>query len=148
MYVSRYNPNRDVEHIKRGLDTFNMLLDNFFEKGNLSNKNAFIPSINTREADDAYYIEVDLPGVDKKDIDIDVNENTLTISGERKISDKVEEDDFYKVESVFGKFERSFSLPEDADPNKIEAKNENGVLEVVIPKKKVVVQKPKKIKIK
>ena len=103
--------------------------------------------INTRE-EDAYYIEVDLPGVDKKDIDIDIQDNTLVISGERKLKDESKDDEYYKIESVYGKFERRFTLPEDADVAKIDAKSVDGVLEVKIPKKKVVVEKPKKIKIK
>jgi len=148
MYVKRYSPSRDIDDIRRGLSTFNMLFDSLVEEGNLLNKNGFIPTVNTREADNAYYIEVDLPGVDKNDIDIDIKDNTLRIFGERKFDKEVDKEDFYKMESIYGKFERSFSIPDDADINKIEAKSENGVLEIKIPKKKVVVEKPKKIKIK
>jgi len=148
MYVKRYSPSRDIENIRRGLSTFNMLFDSLLEEGNLLNRNGYIPTVNTREADNAYYIEVDLPGVDKSDIDIDIKDNTLRIFGERKFDKEVDKEDFYKMESVYGKFERSFSIPDDADINKIDAKSENGVLEIKIPKKKVVVEKPKKIKIK
>ena len=130
MYVKRYNPNRDVDEIRRGLDAFNMLFDTFLEGSGVTKRNGYIPAVNTREGDDAYYIEVDLPGVDKKDIDIDIKENTLSIVGERKYDKEVEKEDFYKMESVYAKFERSFSIPEDADVNKIDAKSENGVLEV------------------
>ncbi len=95
---------------------------------------SFVPVVNTREAEEAYYIDVDLPGVKKDDIKIDIHKDVLTISGERKTKEEVEEEDYYKVETTFGKFSRSFTLPENADVENIEAKSDNGVLEVVIPK--------------
>jgi len=150
MYVTRYNPVSELEQMKRSFETFNSFLDSFLGSGarGAGKRYDFIPAINTREEDNAYVIEVDLPGVDKKDIDIDIKDNTLVISGERKMKEESKEDDYYKVESVYGTFERSFTLPEDADVDKIDAKSVDGVLEVTIPKKKVVVEKPKKIKIK
>ncbi len=148
MYATRYNPATDINQMKRSLEGFHSFLDTFFEKEMVPKRADFIPAINTREADDAYYVEVDLPGVDKKDIDIDLQDNTLVISGERKTTQEDQENDYYRVESIFGKFERRFTLPEDADIDKIDAKSMDGVLEITIPKKKVVVEKPKKIKIK
>ncbi|MGM0622764.1 MAG: Hsp20/alpha crystallin family protein [Campylobacterota bacterium] len=96
---------------------------------------AFIPQVNTREDERAYYLDVDLPGVKKEDISIDVDEGVLSIYGERNFKDEVKEEDYYKVETRFGKFQRSFTLPENIDTEAIEAKNGKGVLEVVIPKK-------------
>jgi len=141
--VRGYNPFAELEELR---EQFNRVFNQVQER---EEKNlAFIPVVNTREADDAYYIEVELPGVKKEDINIDVNENTLTISGERKISQEHKDDNFYKVESVYGKFERSFSLPEDVDTDKIEASSKNGVLEIKIPKVVKVEKTPKKIEIK
>lgn len=140
--VKGYNPFIELEELR---EQFSKLLNNQEAK---ANDVAFIPTVNTREADDAYYIEVDLPGVSKDDINIDVDDNTLTISGVRKVKEEHKEDNFYKVESVYGKFERSFSLPEDVDTDKIEAKHNNGVLEIKIPKVEKVEKAPKKIKIK
>jgi len=77
-----------------------------------------------------------------------VNENIITISGERKLEDERKDDEFYRVESVYGKFERSFTLPDDVDTDKIEAHMEDGVLTVKIPKVQVVDKAPKKIEIK
>ena len=140
--VRGYNPFAELEALR---EQFDKVL-----KGATENRSnvAFIPTVNTREADDAYYIEVDLPGVKKEDIDINVDENTLTISGIRKLTEEKKEEEFYKVESMYGKFERSFSLPEDADSENIEAKSENGVLEIKIPKVQKVEKTPKKIEIK
>ena len=140
--VKGYNPFAELEELR---EQFSKLLNVQESK---PNDIAFIPTVNTREADDAYYIEVDLPGVSKDDINIDVDDNTLTISGVRKVKEEHKEDNFYKVESVYGKFERSFSLPEDVDTDKIEAKHNNGVLEIKIPKIEKVEKAPKKIEIK
>ncbi len=140
--VKGYNPFAELEELR---EQFSKLLNVQESK---PNDIAFIPTVNTREADDAYYIEVDLPGVSKDDINIDVDDNTLTISGVRKVKEEHKDDSFYKVESVYGKFERSFSLPEDVDTDKIEAKHNNGVLEIKIPKVEKVEKAPKKIEIK
>eukprot|EP00792_Barthelona_sp_PAP020_P011312 TRINITY_DN520_c0_g1_i1.p1 TRINITY_DN520_c0_g1~~TRINITY_DN520_c0_g1_i1.p1 ORF type:complete len:138 (+),score=34.11 TRINITY_DN520_c0_g1_i1:53-466(+) len=94
----------------------------------------FVPVVNTREGESAYHIDVDIPGVKKEDISVDINKNILTISGERKTKAEVKEEDYYKVETSFGKFSRSFTVPDNVDVENIEARSEDGVLEVVIPK--------------
>ena len=106
----------------------------------------FTPAVNEKVDDKGYYLEIDLPGVKKENIDISVNDGVLTISGERKLEKKEEKENYVKIESFFGRFERSFKLPPDADLDNIEAKYEDGVLKIFIPKK----QKPagKKIEIK
>ncbi|MGM0542139.1 MAG: Hsp20/alpha crystallin family protein [Pseudomonadota bacterium] len=104
----------------------------------------FSPSVNTREGDYAYHIEVDLPGVKKKDIKVEVKDNRITISGERKSKNEVEEEGYYRLESNYGKFERSFTLPEGVDSENVKASAEDGVLEVTLPK--LVADKEKKKK--
>ncbi|GAB6045658.1 Hsp20/alpha crystallin family protein [Caminibacter profundus] len=106
----------------------------------------FTPAINERVDEKGYYLEIDLPGVKKEDIEISINDGVLTISGERKLEKKEEKPNYTRIESFFGRFERAFKLPNDADLDNIEAKYEDGVLKVFIPKK----QKPegKKIEIK
>ncbi len=139
--VRAYSSFAELEELR---EQFNRLFNVQESKKNYD----FVPRVNTREGDDAYYIEVDLPGVKKEDININVDNDTLTISGERKVSDEHKDDNFYKIESVYGKFERSFSLPEDVDTDKIEAEHKNGVLEIKIPKVVKVEKTPKKIEIK
>ncbi|MDR9498792.1 MAG: Hsp20/alpha crystallin family protein [Hydrogenovibrio sp.] len=95
----------------------------------------FVPTVNTREGDYAYHIEADLPGVKKEDIQVEVKDGRVAISGERKVKDEVNEDDYYRVESRYGKFERSFALPDNVDEENVNARCEDGVLEVVLPKK-------------
>ena len=147
MNVTRFDPFREFQQMQKTFEMMNRLF-------NVPGKSAeapgvdFVPAVNTREADDAYYIEVDLPGVKKEDISIDVKDNVLTISGERKVEEERKEDEFYRVESFYGKFERSFTLPEDVDADKIEAEAKDGVLTVKIPKAQSVDKAPKKIEIK
>lgn len=116
------------------------------ESKEAANVSSFSPAVNTREDDKAYYIHADLPGVAKEDIHIDLKDNVLTISGERKHKEEVKEKDYYKLESFYGKFQRSFTLPEDANSDSIDASTENGVLNITIPK--AAPKESKKIEIK
>jgi len=98
----------------------------------------FVPKINIRESEETYHIEVELPGVKKENTEIQIDGDLLTISGERLIKDDVQDEEYRKVESNYGKFSRAFTLPKRVDTSKIEAKFELGVLEVDIPKKELV----------
>ena len=147
MLVTRYNK---PIYKNRRFDIFNELLNSFNENRTPEEPKEimdFVPAVNTREASDAYYIEIDLPGVKKEDVDVSVDKNVLTISGKRESSQEIKEDNYYRVESAYGKFSRSFTLPENVDVEKIKASNENGVLEIVIPKQEVIKETTKKIEI-
>ena len=149
MFVTRYNPNNNMREFRRGFNLLNSMLDDMNEYKPLSTVGDFTPSINTREGEFAYHIEVDLPGVKKEDIDVQVEDKLLKVSGERKTSEEVKEENYYKVESSFGSFSRSFTIPEDADVENIHAESTNGVLEVVVPKlESTKVDKVKKVEIK
>jgi HSP20 family protein len=149
MLIKRFDPVREFQELQETFERMNRL---FNVVGTQVEPQAprvdFVPAVNTREADDAYYLEVDVPGVKKEDISIDVEDNALRISGERKLEKSRVDDEFYRVESLYGKFERVFNLPEDVDPSKIEAEMEDGVLYIKIPKKQTVEKAPKKIEIK
>ncbi len=148
MLLTKFEPFGELRELRRGFDYLNSVMEGLEEQNLEMGLSAFVPTINSRETDDAYYVEVDLPGVKKSDISIDVKDNVLSISGERKIKEEAKEDAYYKVESRYGKFVRNFTLPKDVDVDKIEANNKDGVLEVKIPRKKVLDKKPKKIEIK
>jgi HSP20 family protein len=135
----KFDPFREIRELERKIYNTLPVVDN--------NISTFTPQVNTREDEKGYYIEIDLPGVKKEDINVDLNDKVLTISGERKFKEEVKKENYYKIETAFGKFERSFSIPEDADIENIEAKSENGVLEIFIPKIKKETPK-KKITIK
>lgn len=126
MFLTKFDPFKQLRDLEK----------DFYTVSKNEGVNAFVPIVNTREGEFAYHVDVDLPGVKKEDIKVDINKNILTISGERKTKDEIKQDDYYKVETYFGKFSRSFTLPENADVENIEAKSDNGVLEVVIPKLK------------
>jgi len=147
MMMTPFDPMREFKNLQRSMEMMQRLFS-AVEQEPQGPAVDFVPAVNTREADDAYYIEVDLPGVKKEDISIDVNDNVLTISGERKVEEERKDEEFYRIESVYGTFERSFTLPEDVDPDKIEAEAKDGVLIVKIPKKQAIEKAPKKIEIK
>ncbi|AZL54836.1 MULTISPECIES: Hsp20/alpha crystallin family protein [Aliarcobacter] len=126
MFLTKFDPFKQLRDLEK----------DFYTVSKNEGVNAFVPVVNTREGEFAYHVDVDLPGVKKEDIKVDINKNILTISGERKTKDEIKKEDYYKVETYFGKFSRSFTLPENADVENIEAKSDNGVLEVVIPKLK------------
>ncbi|MCT7521753.1 Hsp20/alpha crystallin family protein [Aliarcobacter cryaerophilus] len=138
MLLTKFDPFKQLKEIEKNLYT---------QVGNNEGVTAFVPTVNTREGEFAYHVDVDLPGVKKEDIKIDLNKGILTISGERKTKEEVKQEDYYKIETYFGKFSRSFTLPDNVDIENIEAKSDNGVLEIVIPKLKDDVSK-KSIEIK
>lgn len=146
MYITRYtNPYREM---RRGFDLMNTLLNSIESAPQEGALHDFVPAVNTREDDQAYVIELDLPGISKDNIEITTEDNVLTVSGERKRKEEVKEEDYYKMESVYGTFSRSFTLPEKVDVEKIRAEAKDGVLEVVIPKLEDKEKQPKKIEIK
>ena len=104
------------------------------------------PAVDIKEEEGAYRVQVDLPGLKKEDINIEVNENRLAISGERQFEQEEKRDDYHFVERSYGRFHRAFNLPSSVDANKIDATYKDGVLEVTLPKKEEV--KPKKVTIK
>lgn len=103
----------------------------------------WVPAVDIEETPEAYIIHADVPGVPAKDIEINVENGMLEISGERKLEQQIEERGVRRFERVFGKFYRSFRLPETADVENIKAKIDHGVLTIIVPKKAVA--KPRKI---
>ena len=106
------------------------------------------PRIDVIEHEKAYELRAELPGVDKKDIDISVKDDVLTISGEKKHEENKEGENYYCCERRFGSFERSFRMADEMDTNNITAEYKNGVLKVTVPKADVPESKSTKIQIK
>ncbi len=148
MLLTRFDPLREINELRRGFDYLNSVMNSLDEQSMESGISAFTPTVNSRETEDAYFIEIDLPGVKKEDIEIDVKDNVLTVSGERKVKEEMKEENYYKIESRYGKFTRSFTLPKNVNIDKISANSEDGVLEIKIPKLEEVKKEPKKIAIK
>jgi HSP20 family protein len=97
------------------------------------------------EKEDEYVVRAELPGMKKEEIDISAAGDSLTIKGERKAEKEAKEKDYYLCERCFGSFERSLSLPTAVETGKVEARYENGVLEIKLPK--VPEAKPKRVEI-
>src|SRR5262249_16424064 len=95
----------------------------------------FLPDIEVKETNDAYVLKADLPGVEEDDVEIALSGNLLTISGERSQEEVQENERFHAHERAYGRFSRSFTLPDTADVNAVRAELKNGVLEIVAPKK-------------
>jgi HSP20 family protein len=129
MFLTRYEPQKELKALQKVFDQYSSMIDN-----NASTISGYIPKVNTSEDEKAYHIDIDLAGVKKEDISVDVDNNTIKIYGERKYKNEKKEDDYYKIESSFGRFERVFSLPENVDIESISAKHTDGVLEMVLPK--------------
>jgi len=147
MLMTRFNPFREMNEFRQALSRLDAM-QGYPENINQTALSAFSPAVNTREGEFAYHVEVDLPGVSKKDIEIQIHDNYVTLSGHRKMKNELKEENYYKIESEYGKFEKSFSLPEGVDSENIHAESADGVLEVIIPKLKVTDKSPKKIEIK
>jgi HSP20 family protein len=97
-------------------------------------RSATLPPVNVSETDKAYAVSVDLPGLEEKDIDVKVMGNQLTVSAERKWEEEKKGKEFHRVESQFGRFERSVTLPENLKSGSCDAVYKRGVLTVTIPK--------------
>lgn len=124
------------------------LLKTFLERGSEGwlDQQSFLPPCDIEEHDDFFLLSLDLPGLKKDAIDISVDEDLLTISGERVREKAESKASFQKAERFQGKFKRVFTLAEKVEVNKIEASYADGVLQLKIPREKVI--KPEKVKIK
>jgi HSP20 family protein len=125
-------------------DFFNQDL---FNVPNVARRGMNIPAVNISETEKDYLVELAAPGMKKNDFKINVERNVLTISSEMKQENKEEEKNFTRREYSFSSFERSFTLPEAVNQDKIDAKYMDGVLRISLPKKEEVLSKNKEIKI-
>ena len=134
-----------------GLNTLHEQVNRFFEDGFAGSRAgqadlaSRAPAVDIYETENELVAKADLPEVYEKDIDVRVENNTLTIRGERKFSKEVNEDNYLRVERAYGTFTRSFSLPNTVNTEAIKAEYKNGVLTVSMPKREET--KPKQIRI-
>ena len=119
------------------------VFDAFF--GQTDRGRRWVPPIDLVEAEDHFVLKADLPGLAEGDVNIEVQDGTLTISGERQAEHEQREKGWYRIERSFGSFNRSLTLPDGVDPDRIDASFANGVLEVRIPKPEE--RKPRRISI-
>lgn len=100
----------------------------------IGNSESWQPAVDVRETKDAYQVDVALPAVDPRDVDVELRDGTLTLTGERRASDSQDNGRVHRRELRYGKFTRSFRLPEDADADSIRATAKNGLVSIVVGK--------------
>lgn len=133
----------------RGSDPFRSLLDRFFQEGPESWRQIqsfTTPQVDITETQDEYRVHAELPGVSKDDVTVEFEHGLLTLRGEKKSQRDDKNEKGRRLECSYGAFSRSFSLPQDADPDRISAQFKDGVLDVVI--KRQAAEKPKQVAIK
>jgi HSP20 family protein len=127
-------------------DQFNRIFNDAFGRTREeSNLTTWAPAVDIHESEHELTVKADLPGIDAKDLDIRVENNILTIRGDRKFEKKVNEDNYLRVERAYGSFSRSFSLANTVNSDAIKADYQNGVLTLVVPKREEA--KPKQIRV-
>ena len=162
MSIIKRSPAKEVDlwrnefPVSRMLQTFqhdmNRLFDGFFRGDVLDHgsffTNTWSPAVDLSETKDAYQIQAELPGLKKEDVKVTVEENTVTIRGEKKSESEKKEANYHRVERSYGSFERSFSLPGAIKNDSVDAHFEEGVLTVRLPKTEEAKQKLIDVKVK
>ena len=133
--LTKYRPSRMLTDLQGEVDRlFADFLAPMQEEEGSTGLDLWRPRTDLSETDESYKIRLDLPGVDKDDIQVDLQNHTLTIRGERKDVAEEEDERFHRIEKRYGSFSRSFTLPDVDEGGKAEAQFENGVLTVTIPR--------------
>lgn len=145
MALIRFEPARELGTIQNEM---NRLFNTFFETPTAPLNGAarrWIPAMDLVETDGDLVLRADLPGLSEEDVNIELEDNVLTVSGERKIEHEERKEGYYRVERSSGSFRRSLTLPEGVDPEAVKATFDRGVLEVRVPKPEE--RKPRKVAI-
>jgi HSP20 family protein len=128
----RWDPSRDLDTLQTDL---NRVFDAFFGDRTANDvTRRWIPAMDLVETDDHLVLKADLPGLDKDDVELEIKDGVLSISGERRTEHQDSSNGYHRMERAYGRFARSLSLPEGVDSDKVEADFDKGVLEVRIPK--------------
>jgi HSP20 family protein len=148
MALVRWEPVRELTTLQNEM---NRLFSTFFDNpaggggANGSSLRRWVPAMDLVETEDHFVLKADLPGLDANDVNIEVEDNVLTVSGERKVEHETQREGFYRVERASGAFRRSLTLPEGVALDDIAASFDKGVLEIRIPKPEE--RKPRKVSI-
>jgi HSP20 family protein len=142
MSLVKYTPFNDFEVFPGGLRVFQDTVNRLFTE---PNGRPWVPPVDIRETENELVVKADVPGLEMKDIDVRMENGSLTIRGERKFEENKEEGGWHRVERSYGSFERVFAVPDSVDPNGVKADYKNGTLTITLPKKEVA--KPRQIKV-
>jgi HSP20 family protein len=143
--ITRWDPFREFSTLQ---DRMNRLFRESFTEGGHEEAlttTSFAPPVDVYEDEHNVSLKIEVPGIDEKDIDVRLENNTLTVHGERKFEKEEKEENFRRVERQYGSFTRSFTLPATVDADKVSANYDKGILKITLPKKAEA--KPKQVKV-
>ena len=142
--ITRWEPFREFSTLQ---DRLNRLFQQSVSEGREESltTSSFAPAVDVYEDDHLVTLKIEVPGIDEKDIDVRLENNTLTVTGERRLEKEEKEENYRRVERQYGSFTRSFTLPQTVDAEKVSAQYDKGVLKITLAKKAEA--KPKQIKI-
>jgi len=144
MNVVTWSPFRELEDM---LNRYSRLGGRAVNAGNGGEAAEWRPAANISETDNEYIIKAELPEVSKDDVDVSVHDGVITIKGERRFEKTHDSEQTHRIESFYGSFARSFSLPADVNEDGIRAESKDGVLRVILPKAEVQKAKPIEIQV-
>ena len=147
--LTRWNPATDTANLSQRMERlFDEMMGRGLWRGSEERplRGSWVPAINILERQDAMVITADLPGLKAEDVEVTVEEGTLSIRGERKLEEASEGETYHRVERLYGVFERTFTLPNSVDVDKIEARFSDGEMVLTLPKREE--SKPRSVKIK
>jgi HSP20 family protein len=143
MVITRWDPFRELNALQNRV---NHLFQDFSRGQNeLTTTTSFVPAVDLYEDEHKVTLKLEIPGINQEDLDISLENNTLSVHGERKFEKEEKEENFHRIERRYGSFARSFSLPNTLDPESVRASYENGVLKIELAKREEA--KPKQIKV-
>jgi HSP20 family protein len=142
MPLVRYNPFAEAEEFTPGLRLFQDSVNRLFADGN---SRPWTPAVDVFETENELVLKADVPGIDMKDVEVKMENGTLSLKGERKFSHEKKENGYHRVERGYGSFTRLFTLPETVDAEKVSAGYKDGVLTITLPKKEIA--KPRSINV-
>jgi len=145
MAIIRWDPFRDMVTLR---EKMNRLFEDVFtgqSEGKELAASTWAPAVDIFETENDLVMTAEVPGIDEKDIEIKIEDNTLILKGARKFEKETKEENYHRIERSYGSFYRAFTLPNSIDPEKIQAEHENGVLKITMPKRTEL--KPRKVKI-
>jgi HSP20 family protein len=142
MAITRWDPFREVASLQNRV---NSLFREMNESDSPLTTAAFVPAVDVYEDEKKVMLKLEVPGIDQKDLDVSVENNTLTVKGERKFESEEKEENFHRIERRYGSFYRAFTLPSTVDTEHVQASYNAGVLKLELAKKPEA--QPKQIKI-
>jgi HSP20 family protein len=146
MAIVRFDPFRDLAVLQDRMNRlFNDSVGGRHRDDDLMSRGAWTPAVDIYEQDGGLVLKAEVPDITREDIDITVENNTLTLRGERKLANEIKQENFHRIERAYGKFMRQFALPPTVDSTKIAADYKDGVLTVKLPMREEA--KPRSVKV-